>query len=110
MLSQNWATDAIQRVVDCGCIVIAYFIALQIASWLDRKGLFIFPEQWNYQYGAFLTIALLGWTAIASYRQIYGSHRAERFDFAALRLLRTLTVWAMVTTAGVFLLKLAPKF
>jgi exopolysaccharide production protein ExoY len=107
LLSNNRTTDAIQRLVDCGCIVIAYFIALQIASWLDRKGLFIFPKQWNQQYGAFLAIALLAWTAIATYRQIYRSHRAERLGFAALRLSRTLALWAVLTTAGVFLLKLS---
>ena len=106
-MNNNRTTDTIQRLADCGCIAIAYFIALRIASWLDRKGLFIFPEQWNHQYGAFLAIALLAWTAIATYRQIYRLHRAERLEFAALRLLRTLALWAVLTTAGVFLLKLA---
>jgi FlaA1/EpsC-like NDP-sugar epimerase len=107
LLSNNRTAEAIQRLVDCGCIVVAYFIALRIASWLDRRGLFIFPKQWNQQYGAFLMVAVLAWTAIATYGQVYRSHRTERLEFAALHLLRSLALWAMVTTAGVFLLKLS---
>jgi exopolysaccharide production protein ExoY len=43
---------------------------------------------------------------VSTYTEIYNSHRSERLDFAANKLLRTLLLWAIMTTGGVFLLKL----
>ncbi len=107
MLSNYKAADALRRLADCAGIVVGYLIALRIASWLDHRGRFVFSPDWQYQYGAFLAVALLTWSALAANARIYRSHRAERLDFAAYKLLRTLALWAMVTTAGVFLLKLS---
>ncbi len=85
----------------------SYWIALRIAHSLDRQGLFVFPRQWSHEYGAFLLIAEMAWIALAFYTRIYRSHRAERLDFAARGLFRTLVLWAIFTTAGVFLMKLS---
>jgi len=107
MRTNKTTVDAIRRLVDCGCIVAGYLIALRITSWLDRRGHFVFAPDWQYQYGTFLALAILTWSAFAAYARIYRSHRAERLDFAAHKMLRTLAVWAILTTAGVFLLKLS---
>ena len=107
MLSNYKAADTLRRLVDCAGIIAGYLIALRIASWLDHRGRFVFSPDWQYQYGAFLALALLTWSALAANARIYRSHRAERLDFAAYKLLRTLALWALVTTAGVFLLKLS---
>jgi FlaA1/EpsC-like NDP-sugar epimerase len=107
LFSAERTAGALRRLIDCGCIAVSYWVALHIAYSLDRRGLFTFPRQWSYEYGAFLGIALVAWIALASYTRIYRSHRAERLDFAARGLLRTLALWAMFTTAGVFLLKLS---
>ena len=107
MFSAERTAGALRRLIDCGCIAVSYWVALHIAYSLDRRGLFTFPRQWSYEYGAFLGIALVAWIALATYTRIYRSHRAERLDFAARGLLRTLALWAMFTTAGVFLLKLS---
>jgi exopolysaccharide production protein ExoY len=98
---------AIQRLADCGCIALGYLLVLHIVSWLACKGLFIVPRQWGYGYGAFLLIAVSAWLAIASYTGIYRTRRAERANFATRRLLRTVSLWAMLATVGVFLLKLS---
>ncbi len=107
MLSTNKTADALRRLVDCGCIVAGYLIVLHIASWLNHRGRFVFSPDWQYEYGTFLVLAVLTWSALAAYAQIYRSHRTERLDFAAHKLLRTLALWAILTTAGVFLLKLS---
>jgi exopolysaccharide biosynthesis polyprenyl glycosylphosphotransferase len=82
-------------------------MALYIALFLSRKGLFIFPQRWNYEYQEFLVLAVAAWIVITAYMRLYRSHRAERLEFAADRLLRTLVLWALFTTAGVFLWKLS---
>jgi exopolysaccharide production protein ExoY len=107
LLSSNKTAGAIQQLVDCACIALAYLTALHIAGWLSRKGLFTFPPRWSHQYAGFLLIAVITWIAIATYTRIYRSHRAERLDFAARGLLGTLVLWAMFSTAGVFLFKLS---
>ena len=107
MFSSNKTLDAIRRLVDCGCIATGYGIALYIAFSLSRRGLFIFPRRWDYEYQDFLMLAVAAWIVIAAYMRLYRSHRAERLDFAANRLFRTLALWALFTTAGVFLWKLS---
>jgi exopolysaccharide production protein ExoY len=103
----NKTLDALWRVVDCGCVVASYGIALNIATRLSREGLFVFPQRWTEQYEEFLLLSVTVWIAIGVYTQIYRSHRAERLEFAASRMLRTLALWALFATAGVFLLKLS---
>ena len=101
-------SKAFQRVIDLGCILLSYRAALSVARWLSAKGLFFYPPEplWRLEYSILLVLALLCWTAVSSYTEIYVSHRAERLDFAASKLLRTLLLWAIVTTGCVFFLKL----
>ena len=107
MFSSNKTLDAIWRLLDSGCIAAGYGIALYIAVSLSRRGLFVFPQPWGYEYQEFCVLAVGAWIVIAAYTRLYRSHRAERLDFAANRLLRTLALWALFTTAGVFLWKLS---
>jgi exopolysaccharide production protein ExoY len=107
LFSSNKTLDAIRRLIDCGCVAAGYWIALCIAVSLSHKGLFVFPQRWGYEYRDFLILAVAAWIMIGVYMRVYRSHRAERLDFAANRLLRTLALWALFTTAGVFLLKLS---
>jgi len=102
------SSKTLQRLTDLGCILLSYRAALSMARWLSTKGLFFFPPEplWRLEYSIFLLLALLCWTAVSSYTEIYISHRAERLDFAASKLLRTLLLWAIVTTGSVFFLKL----
>jgi len=101
-------SKAFQRLIDLGCILFSYRAALSLAKWLSARGLFFFPPEslWRLEYSILLVLALLCWTAVSSYTEIYVSHRAERLDFAASKLLRTLLLWAVVTTGCVFFLKL----
>ena len=101
-------SKAFERLIDLGCILLSYKAALSLATWLSTKALFFFPPepQWKLEYSIFLLLALLCWTAVSFYTEIYVSHRAERLDFAASKLLRTLLLWAIVTTGSVFFLKL----
>src|SRR5258707_15626997 len=79
-----------------------------MARWLSTKGLFFFPPEplWRLEYSIFLLLALLCWTAVSSYTEIYIFHGAERLDFAGSKLLRRLLLWAIVTTGSVFFLPL----
>src|SRR5271163_4078923 len=108
MTSNDNGSSAPQRLIDFACILISYRIALSLASWLSSRNLFFFPpeSQWKLQYSTLLLLAVSCWIAVSSYTGIYSSHRAERLDFAAGKLLRTLLLWAIMTTGGVFLLKL----
>jgi exopolysaccharide production protein ExoY len=108
MTSNDNSSSAPQRLIDFACILISYRVALSLANWLSSWNLFVFiPEsQWRLQYSTLLLLAVLCWIAVSSYTEIYNSHRAERLDFAANKLLRTLLLWAIMTTGGVFLLKL----
>jgi exopolysaccharide production protein ExoY len=101
-------SKTVERLIDLGCVLLSYRAAVSLARWLSTKGLFFFPPapQWRLEYSIFLLLALLCWTAVSSYTEIYVSHRAERLDFAASKLLRTLLLWAIVTTGSVFFLKL----
>ena len=108
MTSKDNGSTAPQRLIDCCCILISYRIALLLASWLSSRNLFVFPSepQWRLEYSTLLLLAVLCWLTVSTYTEIYASHRAERLDFAANKLLRTLLIWAIMTMGGVFFLKL----
>lgn len=108
MISRDNSTGAFQVVIDFACICAGYFLAEQLVTWLSSKQLFIFPRsaEWTAQYSTLVLIGLLSWTGVSAYTGIYHSHRSERLAFAATGLLRALVLWTMMTTGGVFLLKL----
>lgn len=108
MLNTQHTTGALQRAADCGCIVGGYLVAGEIALHLSSEKLFFFPENgpWEVQYAALFLIALLSWTAVTSYCGTYHSRRTERLPFTARALMRTLVLWALMTVAGAFILKI----
>lgn len=108
MIRNDNSSTAPQRLIDLACILLSYRSALALARWLSARNLFIFlpAPQWKLEYSALLFLALLSWTAVSTYTGIYNSHRAERFAFAANKLPLTLLLWAIITTGGVFFLKL----
>ena len=63
-------------------------------------------EPWEVQYAALFLLALLSWAAVTSYCGTYHSHRTEGLPFIARVLMRTLALWALMTVAGVFILKI----
>jgi exopolysaccharide production protein ExoY len=108
MLDTHSSTGALQRAADLGCIVGGYLVAGQIALRLSSEKLFMFPKSGplELKYKALLLLALLSWAAVTSYCGTYHSHRTERLPFAAQALMRTLILWALMTVAGVFALKM----
>jgi exopolysaccharide production protein ExoY len=108
MTSKDNSSTAPQRLIDCCCILISYRVALLLATWLSSKGLFVFPSerQWRVEYSTLLLLAILCWAVASTYTQLYTSHRVERLEFAAGKLLQTLVLWAIMTTGGLFVLKL----
>ena len=105
MVTKDTSTGAVERIADLGCIFGGYVVAEHLAIWLSSRRLFIFPTQWA-EYSVLVLLAILLWVGVSSYTQIYRSHRAERLDFATRKLIQTIVVWGMMTTGGVFLLKL----
>jgi len=108
MLKAHSTTAAAVRAADLGCIAVGYFIAGQIALVLGSKRLFVLPGQgpWEARYSALFLLALLSWATVTSYFPTYHSHRKESLSFAIHALIRTFVVWALMTIAGVFVLKL----
>ena len=108
MLNTHNTTGAVQRAADFGCIGGGYLVAGQIALRLSSEKLFVFPKSrpWEVQYAALFLVSLLSWAAVTSYCGTYHSHRTERLPFAARALMRTLVLWALMTVAGVFILKI----
>ena len=108
MTSKDSSSTTAQRLFDCCCILISYRLALFLATWLHSKHLFVFPAapQWKLEYSTLLLLALLCWVAASTYTGLYNSQRAQRLDFAASKLCRTLLLWAIMIASGVFLLKL----
>jgi exopolysaccharide production protein ExoY len=70
--------------------------------------MFVFPDSgpWEVQYAALFLIALLSWAGVTAYCGIYHSRRTERLSFIARALMRTLVLWALMTVAGAFILKI----
>jgi len=106
MVNGSFTAGSAQKILDSLCVFSGYVVAWLVARWLSSKGMFVFPDQWLPEYRACLLVAVLSWGAVSSYLGVYHSHRAERLDFAAAKLAQALLIWAMATTAGVFLLKL----
>ena len=108
MLNTHNSKGALQRAADFGCIAGGYLVAGQIALHLSSEKLFIFPERgpWEVQYAALFLLALLSWAAVTSYCGTYHSHRTERLPFAARAVMRTWALWALMTVAGLFTLKM----
>jgi exopolysaccharide production protein ExoY len=105
MIAAESSTSALERIADIGCILGGYCVAEHLAIWLSSRKLFIFPSQWA-EYWLLVVVAIALWIAVSSYRDVYRSHRAERLDFATAKLAETILLWAMMTVAGVFALKL----
>lgn len=108
MTSNDNSSTAPQRLIDFTCILISYRAAFSLVGWLSSMNLAFSPTEadWKLQYSTLLLLAVLCWIAVSTYTEIYNSHRAERLDFAANKLLRTLLLWAIMTACGVFLFKL----
>ena len=100
--------STILRTLDLACIVVGFFVAVNVVTYLSHLHLFFFPRNgdWHLQYSTFLLWGLLSWTGVSTYRQIYHSRRAERLLYAAYTLLQNLVLWGTITAAGVFFLKL----
>ena len=97
-----------QRCVDFVCIGAGWMFARYLAEILRARGLFEFPVRvdWQAQYLTLLLIGVVAWAVISTYTNTYHSHRAERLPFVAGLLFRTLLLWVLITTAGVFAFKL----
>lgn len=108
MLNSHHTSGAVQRAADFGCVAGGYLVAGQIALRLSSEQLFVFPGSgaWEVQYAALFLLALLSWAAVTSYCGTYQSHRTEGLPFIARVLMRTLALWALMTVAGVFILKI----
>ena len=57
------------------------------------------------QYSVLLVLAVLSWLTLTAFTDTYRPHRTERLNFVAKGLIRTLLIWALITTTAVFSLK-----
>src|ERR1700691_4335248 len=108
MLIIRNSSRGVQRCVDFVCIIAGWLLAQYLAVILSRRGMYEFPRyvDWHAQYRTLLLMGLLAWTGITTYTDTYHSHRAERLPYVAGLLMRTLLMWALITTAGAFAFKL----
>lgn len=105
MVARDTHTGSAERILDLGCMFAAYLVAEHVAVWLSARRLFTFPDEWA-EYSLLLLLAMALWVAVSSYTGIYHSHRSERLQVAAGKLVRTLVLWAMTTAASAFVFKL----
>jgi len=102
------------RSLDFACVVCAFAAASAIATLLSTVGRFIWPDVpagalagWPPDYETLLVSSLVSWSVVSAYFGIHTSqHYIESHKYTYWRLARTLVVWAGVTEASTFLLKL----
>ncbi len=101
------------RSLDFICIIAAFAAASGFAVLLSTIGLFTWPDTparaflgWPPDYAILLIASLVSWSAVSAYFGIHKANYIESFSNTYWRLGRTLLVWAGVTGASTFLLKL----
>jgi exopolysaccharide biosynthesis polyprenyl glycosylphosphotransferase len=102
------------RSLDFACVVCAFAVASDIAALLSTVGRFTWPDAptgalagWPPEYVVLLVSSLVSWSVVSTYFGIHTSqHHIESRNYTYWRLARTLVVWAGITEASLFLLKL----
>src|SRR5260370_33642358 len=102
------------RSLDFACFICAFAVASKIATLLSTVGRFVWPDApsgalagWSPEYVVLLVSSLVSWSVVSTYYGIHTSqHYIESRKYTYWRLARTLVVWAGITEASLFLLKL----
>jgi exopolysaccharide production protein ExoY len=98
-----------ERIADAICIFLGYFVATEVAYALHGGQIQVFPNgrasEAQSQYSALLILAVLFWLTLTAYTETYRPHRTERLNFLVRGLIRTLSIWSLVTISAIFALK-----
>ena len=102
------------RSLDFACVLCAFAVASKIGTLLAHEGLFTWPDLpartlagWPADYEILLVSSLVSWWMVSAYFSIRDPHyNVESHRYTYWRLARMLVVWACITEASTFLLKL----
>jgi exopolysaccharide production protein ExoY len=114
MTTKSEYRNSFVRSLDLACVVCAFAAASAIAQFLSRIGWFLWPDTsagalagWPPAYVMLFVSSLVSWSVVSAYFGIHSSqHYIESRKFTYWYLVRTLVMWAGVTEALTFLLKL----
>jgi exopolysaccharide production protein ExoY len=107
------ATNLIPRGLDLIAIVVCFGGAGGVATFMQRRGLFVWPDHqadsiagWPLHYAVLLMASLLVWIAISGYTSVYQTVSPDPARQSFRQLLQAIALWAGIITAAIFLLKL----